>query len=45
MIRKGSLKERQAQPHERTPRFIVGNPHGEEIPSKLPLYRIRPGTV
>ena len=28
-------EERQAQPHERTRRFILGNPHGGENPTKF----------
>ena len=44
-LSKGSLKERQAQPHKRTRRFILGNPAREEIPAKLLLFRIRPSTV
>ena len=42
---KVSLKERQAQPHKRTHRFILGNPHGEEKPAKLPQYRIQPNIM
>ena len=29
-----SLKDRQVQPHKRTQRFILKNPHGEENPTK-----------
>ena len=39
-ISKISLKDRQAQPHKRTQRFILGNPHGEENPAKLPMYKM-----
>ena len=31
--------ERQEQPLKRTQWFILGNPHEEENPTKLPLYR------
>ena len=34
------MKDRQAQPHKRTQRFILGNPHGEENPTKIPLYKM-----
>ena len=34
------MKHRQAQPHKRTQIFILGNPHGEENPTKLPLYKM-----
>ena len=33
-------KKRKAQSHKRTQRFILGNPHGEENPAKLPLYKM-----
>ena len=35
-----SIKEQK-----RTKRFILGNPYGEENPTKLPLYRIQPNTM
>ena len=36
---KGSLKDKQEQPHKRTKIFILGNPHGEENLAKIPLHR------
>ena len=41
----GLLKKRQTPPHKRTQIFILGNPHGEEIPTKIPLYRLQPSVV
>ena len=39
------MKERHRQPHKRMQRFILGNPHGGENPTKIPQYRIRPSIV
>ena len=42
---KGSLKERQAQPHKIRQIFILGNPHGGENPTKLPQYILQPSKM
>ena len=34
------MKDRKAQPHKITQRFIPRNPHGEENPAKIPLYKM-----
>ena len=44
-MKKGSLKERQAEPHDITHQFILGNPHGVENPAKLPQYSIQSSIV
>ena len=36
----GLMKEQQVQSHKRTQRFIPGNPHGEENPAKISLYKM-----